>query len=421
MKPKLLLFLGIFLLSFAGFSQEGSVTSVLIKGAKKTNTNYLKSILDSKKGELLDSTILIKDINRLKRLPAISYVTFEVITTDDMTYEVRFNLEENFTIIPEVNFWTNNRSAVAYKFGVYDYNTLGRNIGFGGFYQNNGFDTYAINFRAPHLFSRNFGLAINHQNWKSEEPLYFDEATANYKYNNVSFELLGLYQLNWKNSFELGINVFKEKYDYLNGATNDNIPLNLDLNKLLYKFIYTYDNLKYNYQYIDGFKSQFYGQFVKSDEKNNDNFLIAWNDFFFFRRIGSKGNWANRMRVGLSTNNNSPFAPFSLDNNVNLRGVGILVDRGTGSIVLNSEYRHTLFEKSWFSVQGNAFIDAGSWRNPGGELNDFIENKNLRVFSGVGLRFIHKKIFNAVLRIDYGHSLKSDGTKGFVFGVGQYF
>ncbi|MDY7395121.1 POTRA domain-containing protein [Aureibaculum sp. 2210JD6-5] len=421
MKLKLLVFLILFLISFEGFSQEGEVSSIQINGAKKTKVGYLKRILDSKVGEPLDSTLLNDDINRLKRLPALSHASYTVTPKENNKYQIIITIEENFTIIPVVNFWTNNRSSIAYKLGVYDYNTFGRNIGFGGFYQNNGFDTYAVNFRAPQLFSKKLGLAVNHQNWKSQEPLYFDDDVANYKYNNISLEILGLYQLNSKNHFELGINIFKEKYDYLSGATNASTPLNLDLNKLLYKFIYTYDNLKYNYQYPDGFKSQFYGQLVKSEEKNNDNFLIAWSDFFYFRRMGTKGNWANRLRMGLSTNNDSPFAPFSLDNNINLRGVGILVDRGTGSIVLNSEYRHTLFEKNWFSVQGNAFIDAGSWRNPGGKLNDFTNDENIRLFSGIGLRIMHKRIYNAILRIDYGHSLRSDGTKGFVFGVGQYF
>jgi hypothetical protein len=51
------------------------------------------------------------------------------------------------------------------------------------------------------------------------------------------------------------------------------------------------------------------------------------------------------LRLGLSTNNESPFAPFSLDNNINLRGVGNAVDRGTGSIVFNTEYRYTLVDK----------------------------------------------------------------------------
>ena len=127
------------------------------------------------------------------------------------------------------------------------------------------------------------------------------------------------------------------------------------------------------------------------------------------------------MRIGLSSNVNSPFAPFVLDNNVNLRGVGILIDRGTGSVVWNTEYRYTLYERKWFVLQGNIFTDFGSWRKPGGTLSDFVSAANVRVFSGVGLRFINKKIFNAIFRIDYGVGLTNDPSRGIVFGIGQYF
>ncbi|WP_111708056.1 POTRA domain-containing protein [Lutibacter citreus] len=417
-----LLFVYLYLsISFNSFSQEKTINAIVINGAKKTNTTYLKRIIESKVNQTLDSTRLNSDTNTLIKLAAISHATYKVEKTFAKNkFNLIFNIEENFTIIPDVNFWTNNKSDIAYKIGIYDYNFLGKNIGFGGFYQNNGYNTYAINFRAPHLFSNKFGLAINHQNWKSEEPLYFNEGSANYLYNNISYEVLGLYQLNSKNNFELGINSFNEKYNYLDGITSNEIPQKLNLNKFLFKFVYNYSNLKYHYQFLDGFKSQFYGQLVKSDGNQKD-FLIAWNDFFYFKRVGERGNWSNRIRMGLSTNNKTPFAPFSLDNNVNIRGVGIIVDRGTGSIVLNSEYRYALLEKNWFCLQGNAFIDGGSWRNPGGKLADFTNHKNIKLFSGVGLRFIHKRIYNAVLRIDYGHSLMGDGTNGIVFGVGQYF
>ena len=73
--------------------------------------------------------------------------------------------------------------------------------------------------------------------------------------------------------------------------------------------------------------------------------------------MGARGNWANRLRIGLSTNNESPFAPFSLDNNINLRGVGNAVDRGTGGIVFNTEYRYTLIDKKNIALQSNGFID----------------------------------------------------------------
>ena len=78
-------------------------------------------------------------------------------------------------------------------------------------------------------------------------------------------------------------------------------------------------------------------------------------------------------------------------------------------------------DKDWFVLQSNAFIDAGSWRNPGGDLGDFSDDQNIRVYPGVGLRFIHKNIFNATFRVDYGYGVTSNSTSGFVFGFGQYF
>jgi outer membrane protein assembly factor BamA len=418
-KSYLFIFLAFFFAS--SFAQEKTILNLDIRGVKRLKTSFVKSILDTKKGGVLDSIQLQKDVRILKRLPAVAHASFKVFHAHNNSYNVFIDVEENSTIIPFINFWTTTNRKFAYSLGLYDYNFLGRNIVFGGFYQNNGYDSYGMNFRAQNLFSKRWGLALNHQNWKSEEPLYFNNPSANYLYNNISFEILGLFQINVKNEINFGINFFKEQYQYLSGVTNPEIPLLLEVNKKLLKFVYKYDNLEYYYQYINGFKSVFYGQYVTSNNDFQDNFLIAWNDFFYFKRVGDKGNWVNRLRLGLSSNEDSPFAPFALDNNVNLRGVGILVDRGTGSIVWNTEYRHTLFEKKWFILQGNTFVDAGTWRNPGGSFSDFANSKNIKVYSGVGLRFIHKKIFNAIFRIDYGFGLTQGSSRGIVFGIGQYF
>lgn len=421
MKRFIYSFLIFFLFVCQSISQEKQILDIKIRGVQKTKVSTIKKILTLRKNTKLDSVALQQDMIRLKRLPAVSHAYFQVFHSHENYYNIFINVEENFTIIPDINFWTTTNKRFAYKLGVYDYNFLGRNITFGGFYQNNGFDSYGINFRAPTLFSRKWGIAINHQNWVSEEPLYFGNQTANYRYQNISYEILGLYQINFKHLLQFGINFFKEKYDYISGHTSPQVPRQLNVNKRLLKLIYTYDNLDYFYQYRDGFKNEFYGQYVTSENQYQDDFLIFWNDLFYYKRIGEKGNWANRLRIGLSSNNDSPFAPFALDNNVNLRGVGILVDRGTGSVVWNTEYRHTLYEKSWFILQGNVFTDFGTWRNPGGSLNDFFQSENVRVYSGIGLRFINKKIFNAVFRIDYGYGLTPNASKGIVFGLGQYF
>jgi hypothetical protein len=125
--------------------------------------------------------------------------------------------------------------------------------------------------------------------------------------------------------------------------------------------------------------------------------------------------------LGLASNVDTPFAPFTVDNNLNIRGVGNRIDRGTGAIVFNTEYRHTLIDENWFVLQSNVFIDGGSWRNPGGGFDDFADSQNIRIYPGVGLRFMHKKIFNAIFRIDYGYGITKDASHGLVFGIGQYF
>ena len=101
-----------------------------------------------------------------------------------------------------------------------------------------------------------------------------------------------------------------------------------------------------------------------------------------------------------------------------------MVDRGTGVAVLNSEYRHTVYDKKWLAIQTNIFTDAGTWREPGGQLSDLFKKEKLRVFSGIGLRFISKKIYNATFRIDYGfkvYDVRNTTKGGLVFGLGQYF
>ncbi len=187
------------------------------------------------------------------------------------------------------------------------------------------------------------------------------------------------------------------------------------------KFVYKYNNVKYHYYLLSGFKNDFYFQTIVTENDFQNKFFIGWNDFFFYKRFGLKGNFATRVRVGLSTNNDSPFAPFALDNNVNIRGVGNTIDRGTGSIVWNVEYRQTIIEKNWFVLQLNIFTDAGAWRNPGGSLEDFTKIENMQIYAGGGLRFIHKKIFGAIFRIDYGNSVINFNSGGLVIGVGQYF
>ncbi len=420
MRKRLTLVFLTFCFCFLGNAQKRNISEIVIQGNKKTRTAAIIKLNSVREGEVLDSIKIEEDIKRLKRLPSIAHAYYQVHEKEN-GYQVVYGVEENFTIIPSANVYTTNNDEFAFRVGLYEFNLLGQNVTLGGFYQDDIYSSFGLNIRAPYLFTNKFGLAFNYQNLTTQEPVFLDNGTADYKYNNTSYEVLGLYQFNFRNRIELGVNYFNEDYTYRNGATGPNVPLDFDVNKVLFKLIYEYNNLDYYFQYVSGFRSVANFQYVISTENVLPDFLIGWNDFMYYHRIGKKGNWASRLRVGLATNDDSPFAPFAVDNNLNIRGVGNTIDRGTGVIVLNTEYRHTLYDKDWFVLQSNVFVDGGSWRNPGGDFGDFGDTQNFRVYPGVGLRFIHKRIFNAIFRIDYGYGVTEDATNGFVFGIGQYF
>ena len=412
----------LFLLTFSlATSQQHSISDVKIQGVKKLRASFIKKLIDTRAGDVLDSLTLDKDLIRLKRLPAVAHAYYETPASGEGKFDVVFTIEENFTLIPFANLFSSSNDDFAFRIGLQEFNLLGRSVTLGAFYQHDVFNSYGINLRAPYLFSKKLGLSLSYNDFSTQEPIFFDETTADYRYGNLGFEVMGLYEINFKNRFGLGFSFFTEDYEYLAGAVRDDIPLNLNVDKHLFKLIYNYEDIEYHYQYLDGFKSKLNFQYVGSTNTNLPKFFIGFNDFIFYKRWGSRGNWASRLRLGLASNMQTPFAPFSVDNNINIRGVGNTIDRGTGAIVFNTEYRHTLVDHDWFVLQGNFFVDGGSWRHAGGDFGDFVDKDNIRVYPGIGLRLMHKRIFNAIFRIDYGYGITRNPSRGLVFGIGQYF
>ncbi|MFY7742798.1 MAG: outer membrane protein assembly factor [Flavobacterium sp.] len=402
-------------------SQENSVGDISWEGVKKMNIKFMTEFIETRVAEPLDSLKLHRDVAALTRLNGVSNVTYKVTKNKVNNYSVTFTVIENWSILPNLQLWTTDEAEAAYRVGLFDYNFLGRNNTVGGYFQSNGIPSYGLFFSAPFLFSANFGLESSFQKLASFEPIFITDLPSRYEYTNTGVEVLGVYRLNYRNSLKLGANFFSEEYQYRSGPTDVNVPQFLEVDKVMIKSNYIFDNLKYDFYLVNGFRNNFFGQYVFSSNAFQNEFIIAWNDLSYFKRVGKTGNLASRLRLGLSSNDSNPFAPFSLDNNLNIRGVGNIIDRGTGVLVFNTEYRTTIYEKNWFVLQGNAFIDSGSWRQPGGNFNDFIDSENFRIYSGIGLRFIHKTIFNATFRIDYGYGITRNSSSGIVFGIGQYF
>lgn len=412
------------LLAFS-FVQSQTIKEVEIEGNKRTRTSFLKRLAFVKAGTEIDTVRIASDVRRFRLLPSVASASSKLERIDNDNYKLTYTVVENFAIIPGLNVSQDINEDLSYRVSLFDFNFLGQNQIIGGFYSKNVFDSYGFFWEAPNLITRKWGIGVNYQNNVLQEPIFLDNnEDVNFKFNSRAFEFRVFYEHNFKNRFELGVNFANEDYDFLNGNRPSNIPEELGVERISIVGEYEYNNITNEYQYVDGFRSLFTYSFTASSSGDNDllrNFFIGRNDFEYFKRIGEKGNWANRLRLAYATNDTTPFAPFALDNQLNIRGVGNVVDRGTASVILNTEYRHTFYEKGWLAMQANAFVDAGTWQDPGGQLGDLIEGKNASLFTGLGLRFIHKRIFNAVFRIDYGLSLGDKSNNGIVFGIGQYF
>jgi len=434
MKHLLFFLLSIFLISNYSFAQEGVIKEITYSGNKKTKSVFLNKIKKVKKGEKLDSLKIQTDIERLKRLDGIAHADFTV-TNEGADYIVNYNLTENFSIIPGLQIGQANDDSFSFRVAVFEFNALGRNIVVGGFYKKEVFDSYGFYIEHPYLFNNKWGLGFNYKDLTTQQPIYFDEGQVNYTYTSKAPELTLFYEHNFNNRFELGAKIIQDEYLIIQGdSQNEGVvnPLEPKINQQSIRGQYEYVDLDFEYHNVSGFKSTFEATvFTKSNELLQTDYILNSNTQYF-KRIGERGNWANRLQIQYSNPvDDTRFTPIVIDNQLNTRGSGNTIDRGTASIALNTEYRHTFIEKDWFVLQGNTFLDVSSIQRPElrvfedepldeNNINSYIKER-VRVFPGVGIRFIHKRILNAAIRFDYGINLTGNGGGGFVFGIGQYF
>lgn len=402
-------------------SAQIRIDTIEFQGIKKTDASYLNRFLDSQTNTLLDSTTIQSDVQAFKNLSAISNATFRIDSTAEQTRLV-FELEEALTFFPIINFGV-IRNNFWFQLGFTDVNWLGQGIQLTTFYQNNDSrHNFSLYTRIPYLKGSRWGGSFSFLKFASVEPLYFNNATVFYNYDNISTGLTGIYELSRQQFIEFGGTYFVENYKKNSRHDNETTPGPDELRqpKSLVKLLHQINKIDYHFFYLSGLYNNINAQTVYSF---NDEtwFHIVLSDTRYFRRVGKKGNLATRLRLGISTNNDTPFAPFVLDSHVNIRGSGNRIDRGTAVVVLNIEYRHTFFDKKQWAGQVVTFSDFGTWRSPGLGLDNLWDSGSFRHFVGGGARIIYKKAFDAILRIDYGIDVYNFQERGLVLGIGQYF
>ncbi len=407
------------LLVLAQTKQDLHITRIQLEGLKRTKQSYAERFLQSAVGDSLDMAQLRKDAQQLRNLAAFANADFKLDTTPE-GIGVRFQLTENLTLFPIVNFG-GIKGNFWYQLGLTDANWLGRGMQFTTYYQNNnGHNNFHFYYRIPYLGGSRWGISANLFRWASTEPFQFPEGTAIYDFENYGIGSTGMYEFQLNHSLEVGGLFFVERHRLQSGQSFPSAPTQLEQPKVLFKIIHRFNRVNNHFFYRAGFDNiTRYETVYALHDRSWFRQLVS--DTHFYKRYGKRGNLALRLRLGISTNNNSPFAPFILDSQFNIRGSGNRVDRGTATITLNTEYRQTVFESNLFAAQLVGFSDLGTWRQPGGTLDDLVKAANFRHFAGGGIRLIYKKAWNAILRADYGIDVYNPQQGGLVLGLGQYF
>ncbi len=421
-KKGLLKYIVLFIALFSTLGVSNAIGQDLgeisFSGNKKTRSSYLKRFVKSKLGEKVDSVQLELDAKRLRRLKSCSNVQYSIIEKEGSA-EVNFEFTEIGTLFPLFGFGALPGNDFV-RLGAMDVNAFGIGIETGGFLHYNGFLGGGFALMFPYLFQSNFGLKLDLVKWSSREPLYFDGFPVQYDYANNSFQLVGLYEINRYHQVELGGSLFQETYEK-NNPNMENLPgpNKQEIPKQLFKLNFHTDKLDYFFHYRNGWANSSSFQVVFS--KDLARFYIFNNITRYFKRVGEKGNWANRLTFGISNNDRTPFAAFAIDGHINIRGVGNRIARGTAIASLNSEFRYTLMDDREQALVGVVFADAAFWREPGFLWYSTQSLENYRVYTGLGLRLLDHRFYGAVIRLDFGLNVLNPKENGFVLGLGQYF
>lgn len=411
-------------------------TQLQFAGLKRTKLDYLAARVDGiesnkqgKKQGLWFDGELANDASRdrlrqsLVNLPAIRHAEWQWQKTMDGDSSLLWTIEESQTLFPLINFGgIKGNFHFLLGFNNIHFRGLGQELL--AYYQNiDGEHNYQLTLRNQAIGGSRWGYLLESRRYAAIEPVYFSEGAVDYRYSNLGFSTGISYAPKARQWISFTFNAFREGYKKQNPNQLDGIgPDNVTLDKLALKTGYRINHIDYHLEKQQGWWLDNNAQIV-NNLADNSRFLIWLGDFRIYQLLGKAGNLATRLRLGLSSNDKTPFAPFVLDSQVNIRGSGNRIDRGTAQVVINLEYRHTLWThpSNWFCVQAVGFSDFGTWRTPGGSLGEITSSDNFRHFAGGGFRIISHAAQNAAIRLDYGIDLYNSNERGFVLGFGQYF
>ncbi len=402
-------------------STDATVSSIEISGAHKMDKDFLLQRITTKLHQTTSWQKLDYDQVRLNRLNGIQHTVIEVDTLADATLRIRLDIVGQKSIKPfvglgrvEGNFW--------WQVGAAEYNFAHKNQTLLGFFMlQDGRPNGKLYFENPYYKGRDWGYSINAFHNASVEPLFFKSGAVSYLYDLTGLGLTGFNHFGLLDKLSYGLTFFNETYQRQPGSGLVlEGPDFQSQKKILASIGYIHDKVKYDFFYRTGFQHQVLAQSVSTIGVDLQFVSFSYEGRHYWK-LGPSTNIAGQLRMAISTNNDTPFAPYVLDSNFNLRGVGNRIDRATAQFVFNIEVRQAVLHHRNVAIQVVAFSDSGSWRNPGADFDVVFKKENFRSFVGGGVRFILTKVFDSVVRVDYGVDVFDNKTQGLVIGFGQFF
>lgn len=399
-----------------GYSQY-SIREIQFKGNSRTKSSYLNRFTTTRIGESLDSIKINNDLRKLRNLAPVMNAE-ALLAFSDSGLSLTYAIKERYTLLPvgdfgitKNNFWIGG--------GLMESNLAGKGMYIYGYYQYNSRHTMHFIFRNPYLFASKWGMELQLRNLPSIEN-YSSNSQILIKYFDLS--LATRYEFQFENEITFGTSIRHEMADNsdLISLTEDTVIFIQRLNQVLF-LKHEIQKLDFRYFYINGWKNRMYVSLQVPYNPENNSVVLVYDEFLYYTRIGLRSNLAVRILAGISNEKRKVFYPFFADSYYSFRGIGYRAFRGNAIGLLNLEYRYTCFENPIAGIQLVAFSDAGCIP----QIPELSDNSNNyrpdQIFSGIGIRFIYKKAYNAILTIDYGYDMLYWDKGGLVIGWGQYF
>jgi len=411
----------LYLLCLPHHSSAALINTISFEGLTKTKKSYLQSIIKCAEGKEFKEEILEEDTQTLRNLNLF----FSVQSTFDWVepkkgWDIKFLIKEAKYLYPILSL-SGFKTQFKLEAGANQINFRGRGESVGIVYQY--YDRHSVSgfYSAPRHKNGKTGHDFAVTKYSTIEPLYFKDTVSNFNFDNFNISLGGRFWLGQKSFIGLGGMYMYEEYLQLDTAAFDLGQSEFFFHKYQLRLFHVYNAIDRNYERLKGFYNFTYFETIQTKDYPQNNFVKITNEFKWFKSIKKNGNFAFKTKLGVSTNNETPFAPFVLDGFLNVRGVGNRVMRGTAELIVNTEYRQTIWKHRFITVQLAGFMDYGTLRQPGTKFADMFTHKDMKLFLGGGLRFHSRILYNTSFRIDYSVSPMHTDQHGLTFGFGQFF